>query len=166
MYCRKITYTDFFDNKREEEFFFNLSKSELIKFLQTNGSYSLDKLVKRLTQENNNQQLIEIFEKLIKLSYGKPSLDGRRFEKTDEIWQDFRDTNAYDALFLELIGNADKAYEWLSHVISQDIMTQALEEIKKNPNGVPDELRDYLPKGTIPERKGIGTSAAPLFPNT
>lgn len=166
MYCRKIKYKDFFENNREDEFYFNLSKSELVKFMHTNGGFTLDQLVKRLTKENNNQELIEIFERLIKLSYGKPSLDGRRFDKTEDIWEDFRATNAYDVLFMELVGDADKASEWLKNVISKDLMEQVISEIQKHPEGIPDELRDYLPKGIAPERKVENTTSvvSPLFP--
>lgn len=170
MYCRKIKYKDYFDNDREDEFYFNLSKSELIKFMQTNNGYSLDQLVLRLTKKNNNKQLIEIFEKLLRLAYGVPSLDGRRFDKSDEVWKEFRETNAYDVLFMELIGDADKASEWLKNVLSKELMNQVISEFQKNPNGVPDELRDYIPKGILPERKGSGsdtatsTTVTPLFP--
>ena len=36
MLCKKIKYTDYNGNEREEEFYFNLSKAEIMKWLTTN----------------------------------------------------------------------------------------------------------------------------------
>ena len=103
MYVRKIQYTDFHGNKREDEFYFNLNKAEVIKWLTTTGDYTLDKVLQKVAKERNGKQIIEIFEDMLKMSYGKPSLDGIKFEKSDEIWDDFYRSDAYSELFTELV---------------------------------------------------------------
>lgn len=66
MYVRKILYTDFHGNKREDEFYFNLNKAEVIKWLTTTGDYTLDKVLQKVAKERNGKQIIEIFEDMLK----------------------------------------------------------------------------------------------------
>ena len=44
-----------------------------------------------------------VFEKIITGSYGKKSEDGRRFIKSPELTEEFLQSAAYSALFMELI---------------------------------------------------------------
>lgn len=143
MYAKLIKFEDFNGTKREEEHFFNLNKAEVIKWLTTSGDYTLDKVLERLSKERNGKKIMEIFEEMIKMSYGKPSLDGRKFEKTDEIWNDFYQSDAYSELFTELVTDATKAADFVNKIIPKDLAEEVAKIIKENPDGVPAELRDY-----------------------
>ena len=50
-------------------------------------------------------------------SYGEKSLDGRKFVKNDEVRDNFQQTEAYSALFMELATNADAAAEFVNGII-------------------------------------------------
>lgn len=143
MYAKLIKFEDFNGTKREEEHCFNLNKAEVIKWLTTSGDYTLDKVLERLSKERNGKKIMEIFEEMIKMSYGKPSLDGRKFEKTDEIWNDFYQSDAYSELFTELVTDATKAADFINKIIPKDLAKEVANIIKENPDGVPAELRDY-----------------------
>lgn len=143
MLKRSITYTDYDDVERTEDHYFNLSKGEVIKWLTTTGDYGLDKVLERLAGERNGKKIMEIFEDLIKLSYGKKSLDGRKFEKNEEIWNDFYQTEAYSVLFTELVTDATKAAEFVNKIIPKDVASEVEKIMKDNPNGIPDTLKDY-----------------------
>lgn len=144
MLVRKITFEDYDGNKRTEDHFFNLNKAEVIKWLTTSGDYTLDKVLERLSTERNGKKIMEIFEELIHLSYGRKSLDGRKFEKSEEIWNDFYQTEAYSVLFTELVTDAKKAADFVNKIIPKDLATEVEKIIAENPNAIPDELKDYV----------------------
>lgn len=121
MLIKKIEYTDYDGNKRIDECCFHLNKAELIKWISSTNGYSIEKLLKRLMKERNIKEIIKIFEDLVHMSYGKKSLDGRRFEKSEEIWEDFSQTEAYSILFMELISDADKAAEFVNGIVPSDL---------------------------------------------
>lgn len=143
MLKKVIKYEDYDGNLREEEHYFNLSKAEVVKWLTTNGDYTLDKVLERLSNEKNGKEIMKIFEDLIHLSYGKKSLDGRRFEKTEEIWKDFYETEAYSELFMELVEDAGKASNFVNGIIPKTLAEEIKKTIEANPEGIPDNLKDY-----------------------
>lgn len=144
MLVKKITYKDFLGQERTEEHMFNLNESELLGWLTTEGDYTLDKYLMSLQQERNGKKIIENFEQLLKLSYGKQSLDGRLFVKNDEVWENFRYSNAYDVLFKELVYDAHAAAEFIKAIIPPEMTENINKALTENPQGIPDELRDYL----------------------
>lgn len=145
MYKRTITYEDYEGNKRTEDFYFNLSKAELLKWMVTNGDYTIDKVLMRLVEERNGKKIMAAMDELISLSYGRKSLDGRRFEKSEELWKDFKETEAYSTLFMELVTDAKKAGEFVNGIIPEKLAKQITEEFEKNPQGIPAEIKDYVP---------------------
>ncbi len=144
MLCKTIEFTDYDGNIRKEDHYFNLNKAEVIKWLTTTGDYTLDKVLERLYKERNGKKIMEIFDELIHLSYGRKSLDGRKFEKTQEVWDDFYQTEAYSKLFTDLVTDAKKAAAFVNSVIPQDLVEEVERIIKENPDGIPDEFKDYI----------------------
>lgn len=145
MLVKRISFTDYDGNQRTEEHMFNLNQSEVIKWLTTSGEYTLDKLLLRLSKERNGKKVMEIFEDLIHRSYGVKSLDGRKFEKSEEKWKDFYETEAYSVLFTELVTDAKKAADFVNSVIPSELSDQIEKIMKDNPEGIPAELKDYIP---------------------
>lgn len=144
MLKREIEYEDFDGNVRKETHYFHLTKAEVIKWLTTSGDYTLDKVLERLSKERNGKKIMEIFEEMIKISYGKKSLDGRKFEKSEEIWKDFYQTEAYSVLFTELVTDAKKAADFVNKIIPKGLAEEVEKIIKTNPGGVSSELKDYI----------------------
>lgn len=144
MYKKTVTYVDYDGNERSEDLWFNMNEAELTKWLMTNGDYTLDKVMLKLTTERNGKKIIEYFEDFIHRSYGRKSLDGRRFEKSEEIWNDFYQTEAYSILFMEIISDGKAAADFMNAVIPKSLSDKVKETILKNPDGIPDELKDYV----------------------
>jgi hypothetical protein len=89
-----ITFTTYNGEQLTETFMFNLSKAELIKMqFDVNGAFS--QYIERITNERNLKQLGEEFTKLILNSYGKKSDDGRHFYKSEELRNEFAQSEAY-----------------------------------------------------------------------
>lgn len=146
MLKKTITYEDYEGQERTEEHFFHLTKAELIKWLTTTGDYTLDRVLQRLAEERNGKRVMEIFEDLIKRSYGKKSLDGRRFEKSEEFTKEFMETEAYSILFMELVTDAEKAAEFVNGIIPNDLAGELAKIMKEHPEGIPAEIKDYMLK--------------------
>lgn len=131
MLIRKIKYTDFDGNEREEEFYFNLTKTEVTEWLTTNGDYTLDRVIGSLAKKRNAKEIMEAMKDLILRSYGEKSLDGRRFIKSPELSADFASTNAFSDLFMELLTDADKAADFINKIIPKDL-ADAVEKEQAN----------------------------------
>lgn len=118
MIKKTITYTDYDGNERTEDFYFNLTKAEVMEMeMMTDGG--LEKTINKIIQTTDTKKIIEMFKSIILKSYGEKSLDGRRFIKNDEIREAFSQTEAYSQLFMELATDAKAASEFVNGVIPQ-----------------------------------------------
>ena len=121
MLKKTISYEDYDGKKRTVDAYFNMNKSELTKWLLTDGDYTLDKKISRLFEERNAKEIMSTFEELLDASYGVKSLDGDMFEKSPQILQKFKSTLAYDSIFMELVTDPKKAAEFLSGIMPKDL---------------------------------------------
>jgi hypothetical protein len=62
---------------------------------------------------------MDLFQDIILKSYGVKSADGRTFQKSEAISQEFMWTNAFDKLFVELSTNADAAAAFINAIVPQ-----------------------------------------------
>ncbi len=107
MLKKVVTYTDYNGLERTEEFYFNLSKAELVEMeAGTPGGYSA--MLQSVVDAKDVPALIKIWKELILKAYGVKSADGRRFIKSEEISQEFAQTEAFVNLYMEMVTD-DKA---------------------------------------------------------
>lgn len=120
MLKKTMTYEDFDGNKRTEDFYFNLTKAECLEFSEYDygGEGGLMSMLNEIITSNNQFRILEIIKKIIRKAYGKKSPDGRRFIKSEEITNEFMQTNAYSDLYMELMSEADKCVEFMKGVCS------------------------------------------------
>lgn len=118
MYKKTKTYTDFDGNERTEDFYFNLTEAEAVQ-LEVGEKGGLSQLVEKAVNTKDQPKLIEIFSKFIDLSYGVKTPDGRGFMKSPGILAEFKATQAYSDLFMELSSSDNAAIEFINHVIPQ-----------------------------------------------
>lgn len=116
MLKKTIIYTDLNGVERTEDFYFNLSRPEVVK-MQGSVKGGYDVQLKGIGNEKNGKAIMEFFEDLIRRSYGEKSEDGRRFMKSDEISRDFMETPAYEALFDEMVTDDKAAAEFVNAVM-------------------------------------------------
>jgi len=128
MLKKTTTYIDFMGNERTEDHYFNLTKAELTKLsLSVNGG--LDKMLESMIREQDNAALMQWFDKIILMSYGRRSLDGKRFEKSEEISREFSQTGAYDQIFMELVTGGEKAVaEFINGIVPKDVAAQVAQQ--------------------------------------
>ena len=129
MLKKTITFTDYNGNERTEDHYFNLSKPELTEMqFSINGGFQ--NLIQQIISEQDNAKLFKMFKEILLKSYGRKSLDGKRFEKSEEISKEFEQSPAYEVLFMELIGGDDAAEKVAAFV--ESILPQDLIEAEKN----------------------------------
>lgn len=106
-----VKYEDFNGVQRNEEFYFNMSKSEMLR-LQLRHSKLVDEttvqggfteFLESVRERGSGKEMGEVVEDLILSSYGQKSDDGRSFLKSAEARQAFSQTAAYDSLFIQLL---------------------------------------------------------------
>ena len=120
MLKRTIKYEDFEGNPIEEEFYFNLSKSELIE-LEVQYEKGLADTLQDIVKANDTKSLVAEFKKLVLLAYGQKSLDGKRFIKSDELREEFAQSLAYDSLFMELATDDKAAASFIQSIVPRDL---------------------------------------------
>jgi hypothetical protein len=114
-----ITYTDLNGVERTEDFYFDLSKPEVVR-MQASAKGGYDVQLKSIANGSNGALIMEFFENFIKTAYGEKSDDGRRFVKSDEISNAFMQTPAYEVLFEKLVTDAEAAAEFVNKVMRVD----------------------------------------------
>ena len=145
---KTFTYTDYLDQERTETHKFHLTKADLYNWLATNGDYTLDKVLLRIGQDRDVKSSFEMIEDLIRRSYCRISVDGRRLERSKEVKDAFMESECYSMLFTELVNDAKKMAEFVEGILPKDI-SKDLEAFKANitPDqlaSMPAEMRDYL----------------------
>lgn len=131
-----ITYTDYDDVERTEDFWFHLSKTELMEmnFSEEGG---LEKTINKIAQTNDIRKVIAILKDIILRSYGEKSLDGKRFIKVVDghrLADDFAQSPAFDELFVKLASDENATVEFINKVIPRNLAA----EIEANQKGNAD----------------------------
>jgi len=118
MLKKKVTYTDFDGLERSEQLYFNLSEPEIVR-LDVTYKGGLEKFINQLDPEERPDEVLDLFETVIRTSYGEKSEDGRFFVKDPEAVAMFMQSAAYSALFMELIQDADSAATFVNGLVPQ-----------------------------------------------
>ena len=118
-----ITYTDYNGTERKEDFYFNLTKAEIMEMeMSTKGG--LAEMIQRIVAAQDQPAIIKIFKDLITKAYGVKSPDGKRFIKNDEVLEEFVQTEAFSQLFMKLATDADAAAKFVNGIVPADMAKQ------------------------------------------
>ena len=120
MLKKTITYTDYNGNQRTEDYYFNLSKSEIME-MEMSTAGGLAEMLTKIVNTQDAPALVKTFKDLILKSYGEKSPDGKRFIKSEELSTAFYQTEAYSQLFMELSTDADKCAAFINGIIPSDM---------------------------------------------
>lgn len=119
MLKKTIKYTDYFDNERTEDFYFNLTKAELIE-MQVGVAGGLEAKLNKIVNEVDTPKIAAFFKELVLQAYGEKSEDGRKFVKSKELSTGFAQTEAYVELVVELYTNPEAASAFVNGIIPQE----------------------------------------------
>jgi hypothetical protein len=136
---KSITYDDYNGGTFTEDFYFNLSKAELVE-LELSHKGGLSDSLKRIVASEDGAEIIREFKSIILKSYGKRSEDGRRFIKNQQLRDEFESTEAYSVLFIELVTDADAATAFVSGIMPQGLVDESSQlELITNPSAEAEE---------------------------
>lgn len=130
MLKKTITFTDYNGVERTEDFYFNLTKAEIME-MEMSTAGGLAEMIQKIVSAQDAPSLIAMFKELILKAYGEKSLDGKRFIKSKELSDAFSQTEAYSILFMELATDATEASNFVNGIIPADI---SKEVAKSNAN--------------------------------
>jgi hypothetical protein len=116
MYKITESYVDYDGNERKEDFYFNFTEQEITRMQYTTEG-GLAEMIKRIIEAKDTPRLIQIFEDLITKSYGQKSPDGRRFIKTPELTEEFKQTEAFSQIYMRLATDEKAATDFVNNVV-------------------------------------------------
>lgn len=133
MVKKTITYTDYNGETREEDFYFNLTKPELVE-LELGEDGGLKSYLEKIVKSKDAKHVLAMFKKIIGVAYGIKSPDGRRFIKSEEVSNAFFQSEAYVVLYMELLEHPDRAAEFINSMLPDDMRSSKarLEAVTKN----------------------------------
>ena len=131
MLKKTVTYTDYNDNERTEDFYFHLSKAELMEMeMGTEGGFA--EMIKRVVASQDAPSIIKIFKDLVLKAYGQKSPDGKRFIKNDSLREEFSQTEAYSEIFMELATDSDAAAAFINGIMPAEVAKQAQAQLSNS----------------------------------
>jgi hypothetical protein len=121
MFTKTITYIDFNGTKRTEDHLFHISKAEAIE-LEMSEEGGLTSMIHKIINAQSEPKIFSLFKKFVLTAYGEKSSDGRRFIKVDanghKLADDFVQSEAYNALMVELTSNAKNAADFFNNLVA------------------------------------------------
>jgi len=117
---KTIQYTDFNGEPRSEDFYFHLSKAELVE-LQMLHPEGFGEHLEKIVQSEDGKQIIETFKMLVLKAYGQKSPDGKRFVKTQQLRDEFESSEAYSELFMSLVTDPTASAEFVNGIIPANL---------------------------------------------
>jgi len=128
MLKKTITYNTYDGDQLTQDFYFNLNMAEISK-MELGVRGGLSNVMRRIANTHDVPSMVEYIDKFIELSYGVKSDDGTRFIKSEELTQEFKQSEAYAALFMELLGDPKAQQEFVNGIIP----AEALKQINEHP---------------------------------
>lgn len=128
MLKKTMVYTDFNGEEIKEDFYFHLSKAEIME-MQLEEKGGLAERIQKIVDAKNVPEIIKVFKDLILKAYGVKSEDGKRFIKSKQLSEEFSQTQAYSDLFMELASDPDAAAAFINGIIPAELQQAKNKEI-------------------------------------
>lgn len=159
MLKKDITYTDFDGNEVTDTFYFHISRAELLT-LELDPETSLKRRMEALRNTSNVRGIVETINDLIKLSIGRRSEDGKRFEKSSLLSDEFMESEAYSQFLFELLSDPKRCVDFVigmmptdvgNQIDSTQVLKEAYEDLGLNPDGTKHEAPVIMREKTLHE---------------
>ena len=161
MLKKTIKYTDYNGVERNEDFYFNLSKAEIMEMqMGTTGGFA--DYIAALVKTQNMPEIVRIFKDIVLKAYGEKSQDGKRFIKTDDnghsLAKAFSETEAFSILYMELATDSKEAAKFINGIVPQDM---EISEEKQQ-----EVMKELFGEGASTVETPVEAVQAPVVDNT
>jgi hypothetical protein len=124
---KTVKYVDFDGKEQKETLYFNLTEAEVLRLdLEFEGG--LEQHINNLNEKTRPNEILELFEKVLQMSHGEKSEDGRHFIKSDEKRELFSQSAAYSSLFVQLVQDVDEATAFFNALLSRTTVESKKQE--------------------------------------
>ena len=124
MLKKTIKYIDYDGRERNENFYFYLSKAELME-MELGVDGGMQQMIQLIIDKQDIPKIMAAFKKIILKAYGEKSPDGRRFIKSDALSEAFSQTEAYSNLYMELVTDAKAAAAFINGIVPEEVAMAA-----------------------------------------
>lgn len=151
MIKKEVTFENLDGEKVTRNFWFNLNKAELAKMQVRHQNFQ--SYIQAAIDSDNMERVIAVFDELLSMSYGVRDEDGITFNKGEDLWDAFKNSDAYSELFIDLLGNPQKAGEFFAGLVPRDFQEGVKTAMKKAQADVVDvnNLFDGVKEDAGPE---------------
>ena len=161
MLKKTIKYTDYNGVERNEDFYFNLTKAEIMEMqMGTTGGFA--DYIAALVKTQNMPEIVRIFKDIVLKAYGEKSQDGKRFIKTDDnghsLAKAFSETEAFSILYMELATDSKEAAKFINGIVPQDM--EVSEEKQQ------EVMKELFGEGASTVETPVESVQAPIVDNT
>lgn len=136
MIKKEITFENLDGEKVTRNFWFNLNKAELAKMQVRHQDFR--SYIQAAIDSDNMERIIAVFDELLSLSYGVRDEDGVTFKKSEDLWDAFKNSDAYSELFIELLGNPKETGVFFAGLVPSQYREGVQDAMKKATSDVVD----------------------------
>lgn len=187
MLTRTVTYKDFDNNDKTKTLHFNLTKMQLMDLeMKTEpGKDKISERVKAVQTATEFNEVFELFDDLLKASYGirKTDEDGDDyFDQDPKLWDKFRKSPAYDELMFGTFTEPGESAKFVNELIPD--LSSVIAQAERQGRPVPQDFKKAVQaqkesvrqsstpeesEGTLPSRntfEHVGVNTAAELPNS
>lgn len=161
MFKKTITFEDFNGEKVSKDFYFHMSKAELLA-MAADGDVMVER-IKRIIASKDGAAIIKEFRELIEDSVGMRSEDGERFIKDPVAVSNLVDSPAFDELLMELCTDAKASAEFVRQLVPEKMQKEMQEALKNQTVIKPEDELILRKDGSVPDPFGEKEDTRPLY---
>lgn len=157
MYKKEIEYIDYNGDPRKETKYFNLSKAELME-MELSTQAGIEEMIRMMIATKDNAKIVQTYKDLILKSYGIKSEDGTRFIKSQQLREEFEQSEAYSEFFMELLSNSETQKAFINGIINgvnvpemkEEDAIEKLKELGYDTSRIEKVLKDEKENNVVP----------------
>lgn len=115
-----LVYEDFDGNKRERDFYFNLTPQEVSE-MEASHKGGMSTFLSRIMGEKDETEVVKYFKEFLLMAYGKKSDDGESFVKNDQIREEFKSSMAFSELWMRFLTEEHAFENFVKGVLPKDM---------------------------------------------
>ncbi len=96
-------------------------------------------LIEKIIAEDDNRKIYNMFKQILLTAVGTRSEDGKRFIRNPALKEEFKHSEAFSELIIELLGDAESAAEFVTKLVPAGLS-----------DGLPEMASPTLPPEVVP----------------